>query len=206
MAEKDKEPLLGYTGAFRRPNYKFYREEWVRWLRYDYRTTLAPDRLDEFWFRDENGAPRDEGKGSWLADLSALPNWGLLSSYFNVGVALMLGATPISYYLVEKLDASAAVVNTYGALTYLPWSLKFFYGTQSDLVPFLGMHRRSYYVLGWAVYAIDAARVQRRRLRRLRRAADEHDEQGAQRHARGAACGCLMRSQEGCSDLCSASS
>ena len=23
MAEKDKEPLLGYTGAFRRPNYKF---------------------------------------------------------------------------------------------------------------------------------------------------------------------------------------
>jgi len=153
MAEKDKEPLLGYTGAFRRPNYKFYREEWVRWLRYDYRTTLAPDRLDEFWFRDENGSPRDEGKGSWLADLSALPNWGLLSSYFNVGVALMLGATPISYYLVEKLDASAAVVNTYGALTYLPWSLKFFYGTQSDLVPFLGMHRRSYYVLGWAVYA-----------------------------------------------------
>ena len=153
MAEKDKEPLLGYTGAFRRPNYKFYREEWVRWLRYDYRTTLAPDRLDEFWFRDENGSPRDEGKGSWLADLFALPNWGLLSSYFNVGVALMLGATPISYYLVEKLDASAAVVNTYGALTYLPWSLKFFYGTQSDLVPFLGMHRRSYYVLGWAVYA-----------------------------------------------------
>ena len=63
--------------------------------------------------------PRDEGKGSWLADLFALPNWGLLSSYFNVGVALMLGATPISYYLVEKLDASAAVVNTYGALNYV---------------------------------------------------------------------------------------
>ena len=154
MAEKDKEPLLGYTGAFRRPNYKFYREEWVRWLRYDYRTTLAPDRLDEFWFRDENGSPRDEGKGSWLADLFALPNWGLLSSYFNVGVALNFLATPVSYYLVETLNSSSAIVNTYSAATYLPWCLKIFFGLQSDLVPLFGMHRRSYYAIGWIVFVV----------------------------------------------------
>ena len=94
----------------------------------------------------------DGERHRWLADLFALPNWAVLSHYFNIGVALYLGATPVSYYLVETLGASAATVNTYSALTYLPWCLKFFYGLQTDLIPLWGMHRRSYFAAGWLGY------------------------------------------------------
>ena len=34
-------------------------------------------------------------KNPWLADLYAVPNWALLSSYFNVGIALMFLSTPV---------------------------------------------------------------------------------------------------------------
>ena len=71
MSDKDKEPLLGYTGSYRRPKYSFHREEWSHWLRRDYRTTLSPDRLDEFWFRDDRPGPKDESKGTWMADIFA---------------------------------------------------------------------------------------------------------------------------------------
>ena len=71
MSDKDKEPLLGYTGSYRRPKYSFHREEWSHWLRRDYRTTLSPDRLDEFWFRDDTPGPKDESKGTWMADIFA---------------------------------------------------------------------------------------------------------------------------------------
>ena len=50
---------------------------------------------------------------------------------------VMMGATPVPYYLVETLRASPATVNTYAALT-LPWCLKFFYGLQTDLISFAG--------------------------------------------------------------------
>lgn len=154
-AEDDKTALLGYS-AVRKPRYSFHAGDWWLWLKRDYRKHLDPSELDNFWYRDARGIGNRDGRkrDSWLADLWAFPNWAILSSYFNVGIALMLGSTPISYYLVESLDASAATVNTYSALTYLPWCLKFFYGTTSDLVPFLGMHRRSYFVLGWIIYAV----------------------------------------------------
>ena len=42
----------------------------------------------------------------------------LLSHYVNIGISLMMGATPVTYYLVETLRASPATVNTYSALTY----------------------------------------------------------------------------------------
>ena len=53
------------------------------------------------------------------------------------GLALNFLSTPVSYYLVDSLDASAAVTNTYAALTYLPWCLKVFFGLFTDSVPIL---------------------------------------------------------------------
>ena len=60
----------------------------------------------------------------------------------------------MSYYLVESLDATSAQVNTYSALTYLPWCLKIFFGILSDTQPVFGLHRRPYFVGGWFVFVL----------------------------------------------------
>ena len=63
-------------------------------------------------------------------------------------------STPVSYYLVDSLDASAAVTNTYAALTYLPWCLKVFFGLFTDSVPVAQQHRKPYFVLGWGLTVV----------------------------------------------------
>ena len=144
----------GRTWYHTKPKRSFRPRVWLRWVATDYREPFDPERdWEQFWYRDE--VQWRDGRGwrfSWLADLYAPPNWSLASHYFNTGVALNLLATPVSFYLVESLNASAAVTNTYAALTYLPWCLKVFFGLQSDLVPVFGMHRRFYYALGWVVF------------------------------------------------------
>ena len=131
------------------------------WLYHHYTEPLDPFS-DEFWWSSPAGGPAIKSKDgalvpprfAWLPDITAFPNWSLLSHYFNVGVALNFLATPVSYYLVETLNSSSAIVNTYSAATYLPWCLKIFFGLQSDLVPLFGMHRRSYYAIGWIVFVV----------------------------------------------------
>ena len=145
--DKEREALL--LRGLNKP--QFHYEDWRRWLQLRYRQPLDPRRdLERFWYRTGDKHAND----AWLADLFALPNWSLLSHYINIGISLMLGGTPVTYYLVMTLKASAATVNTYAALTYLPWCLKFFYGLQTDLVPLCGVHRRSYYCLGWLIYVV----------------------------------------------------
>lgn len=134
--------------------------KWWEWVTTRYTEPFDPKTEGaSFWYTcgghphasslDEAG---ERAAPPWLANLYAFPNWSLVSHYFNTGMALNLLSTPVTYYLVESLDASSAVTNTYLALTYLPWCLKVFFGLQSDLVPWFGMHRRSYYVLGWLVF------------------------------------------------------
>ena len=60
----------------------------------------------------------------------------------------------VSYYLVDELNADAAMVNTYSAITYLPWCLKIFFGVFSDCVPIMGWHRRPYFISGWVVFVL----------------------------------------------------
>lgn len=121
---------------------------WSRWVTTRYREPLDLDGGDLFWYSGEAG----KNGGEWIADLFAFPNWSLVCHYFNTGIALNLLATPVTYYLVETKNASAAVTNTYLAMTYMPWCLKIFFGLASDLRPWLGMHRRSYFALGWIVF------------------------------------------------------
>ena len=95
--------------------------------------------------------PRTPPRGS--SDLYAFPNWSLLSHHINIGIALAFISTPVVTYLVERRRTRAPRRSTaYSAVTYLPWCLKIFFGLQSDLVPFCGMHRRSYYLAHWAVF------------------------------------------------------
>ena len=135
--DKEREALLLRS----KTSPRFHYDDWKRWLSTRYRQPLDPHKIEDFWWRSDDKIVDD----AWLADLFAVPNWSLLSHYVNIGISLMMGATPVTYYLVETLRASPATVNTYAALTYLPWCLKFFYGLQTDLIPLLGVHRRSYY-------------------------------------------------------------
>ena len=160
LGEEQRDKDIGSVSAGRtwfhtKPKRSFDFGKWRRWCGgASYLEPFDPDRdYEDFWYKDE--VQWRDGRGwrySWLADLYAFPNWSLACHYFNVGVALNLLATPVSFYLVESLDASAAVTNTYAALTYLPWCLKVFFGLQSDLVPVFGTHRRFYYALGWVVF------------------------------------------------------
>lgn len=128
---------------------------YVEWLTTSYSKPYDP-ATDDFWWVDRAAPSSDGGEPPrcWLADLYVFPNWSLFSHYFNIGIALAFLATPVSYYLVETLNASAAVTNTYAAATYLPWCLKIFFGLQSDLYPVFGMHRRSYYAIGWIIFVV----------------------------------------------------
>ena len=67
--------------------------------------------------------------------------------YFNQGtkVLVYLGSSDLfkSYY---NLDPGA--VQSIQAFTFLPWSLKIFYGLISDNVPIAGSRRKSYLLIG----------------------------------------------------------
>ena len=60
----------------------------------------------------------------------------------------------VSYYLVDHLNADSAMINTYSAITYLPWCLKIFFGVFSDCVPVFGWHRRPYFISGWVLFIL----------------------------------------------------
>ena len=105
---------------------------WRQWYTTMYRTPYDPAARSAFYYNPEDPA-------AWIADLYAFPNWSLLSHYINIGIALAFISTPVVTYLVETANASAAQVNTYSAVTYLPWCLKIFFGLQSDLVPLFGI-------------------------------------------------------------------
>lgn len=92
--------------------------------------------------------------GSFFLDVTRLENLCLVASYLGVGFALYFTGTPVSYYLVEDLDASSTQVSIMSTLTSLPWSFKIFYGLLSDGVPIAGYRRKPYLLLGWLIYII----------------------------------------------------
>jgi len=141
----DEEDLLLLGGSSKKR--KFHLGQWVKWVSTRYRKPFDPQSDEDFWYDPKRSL-------TWIHNLWELPNWGLLSHYFNCGIGLSMLSTPVTYYLVESLDASAAVTNTYSALTYLPWCLKVFMGLQSDLVPLMGVHRLSYFIIGWIVFIL----------------------------------------------------
>ena len=63
-------------------------------------------------------------------------------SYFDVGIASWILATPVTIYLIVTLDASSTQYNAFSTLIMLPWCLKFIFGMISDGVPILGYRRK----------------------------------------------------------------
>ena len=94
--DKEREALLLRS----KTSPRFHYDDWRRWLSTRYRQPLDPHKIEDFWWRSDDKIVND----AWLADLFALPNWSLLSHYVNIGISLMMGATPVTYYLVETLS------------------------------------------------------------------------------------------------------
>lgn len=57
-------------------------------------------------------------------NIYSVPSLAILMSYFSVGIALELLATPIAYYLIDDLGAESGVYTVWVILTTLPWSFK----------------------------------------------------------------------------------
>ena len=114
--EEVKRSLLGPGRAqyAKKPKREFDFEAWRSWVASRYREPFDPEKeWRTFWFRDvaREGSVAAPSY-TWVCDLYAFPNWSLASHYFNTGIALNLLATPVSFYLVETLNASSAVTNT----------------------------------------------------------------------------------------------
>ena len=82
----------------------------------------------------------------------SMQNAALTLSFMNVGIAGYLLYVPVSYYLVNTLDASPAAFSAFSTLASLPWSLKFLFGILSDTTPLLGYRRKSWLLIGWLAY------------------------------------------------------
>lgn len=81
-----------------------------------------------------------------------LNNAGLTLNFMNVGLAGYLLFAPVSYYLVNTLDASPAAFSAFSTLSTLPWSLKFLLGVLSDTTPVFLYRRKSWLLFGWCSY------------------------------------------------------
>lgn len=88
----------------------------------------------------ESSAPKPQGRADRLVvwagrqlgrvirmdelDIYSLPSLAILMSYFSVGVALELLATPVAYYLIDDLGADSGAYTVWYILVNLPWSFK----------------------------------------------------------------------------------
>ena len=60
-----------------------------------------------------------------------LQSAALMVGSFNIGSAVHLLSSPVTFYLVQTLDISATQLTAYHALKSIPWSLKFLWGMVS---------------------------------------------------------------------------
>jgi len=89
----------------------------------------------------------------WILDLYAPANMAILVSYFAIGVVSKLTQTPVQYYLIEYLDASATQYSVYNTLHRLPWSLKWMFGMLIDGVPIMVYRRKPWLVIGYSAFS-----------------------------------------------------
>jgi len=115
---------------------------------------------------DEGGEEDDEGEsrslqiyrsGGWkicrhFLNPFAVHNSGLTLSFINVGIASYFLYAPVSFYLINTLNASPAEYSAFATLATLPWSLKFLFGVLSDTTPIFKYRRKSWLLIGWLFY------------------------------------------------------
>eukprot|EP00596_Hydrurales_sp_CCMP1899_P003780 CAMPEP_0119054474 /NCGR_PEP_ID=MMETSP1177-20130426/75087_1 /TAXON_ID=2985 /ORGANISM="Ochromonas sp, Strain CCMP1899" /LENGTH=459 /DNA_ID=CAMNT_0007034711 /DNA_START=124 /DNA_END=1500 /DNA_ORIENTATION=+ len=84
----------------------------------------------------------------------ALANRGIFASYLSVGFGLYFIVTPLTFYMVNDLHATASQQAVVSGLFSLPWALKIACGFLSDSFPIYGLRRKPYFLIGWSVYII----------------------------------------------------
>jgi MFS family permease len=114
------------------------------------------DEGEESWNekQDEKQALLEGYKGEDMLDPYFIGNRGIFASYIAVGFCIYFTVTPITFYLVDDMDANAAQVAVVIGLMSLPWALKLVCGFISDSFPIYGLRRKPYYAIGWASYII----------------------------------------------------
>ena len=94
-----------------------------------------------------------EAAAKWLNPY-AIENRAIFASYLSVGFGLYFILTPMTFYMVNDLSATATQQAVVTGLMSLPWALKIFCGFLSDSVPIYGMRRKPYFIIGWVLYAL----------------------------------------------------
>ena len=85
---------------------------------------------------DKDVEPSDaQAKAKKALDPWTWANLAILSSYFCVGFGMSFIGTPLTYYCIDELYASAEQQNVVSVVMSLPWSFKVLYGFLSDGVP-----------------------------------------------------------------------
>jgi hypothetical protein len=99
----------------------------------------------------ESDVDRAAEADQWLNPSSPL-NRAIFASYLSVGFGLYFLSTPLTFYLVDDLNATASQQAMINGLMSLPWALKIVCGFLSDAFPIAGLRRKPYFLLGWGTY------------------------------------------------------
>ena len=96
----------------------------------------------------------DAEKAKEFLDPFSKANLGISASYLAVGFGIYFIQTPLQFYMVDTLDATAAQQSVVIGLLSLPWAMKLIFGFTSDSFPIYGMRRKPYFIIGWTMWAI----------------------------------------------------
>ena len=101
----------------------------------------------------ESDAERAVEEEKWLSPYS-LANRAIFASYLSVGFGLYFILTPLTFYMVDDLNATASQQTVINGLLSLPWALKIGCGFLSDSWPIMGLRRKPYFMIGWGTYIV----------------------------------------------------
>lgn len=98
---------------------------------------------------ETRGCAEEKGpNGPNAFNLCQLKYVGILFNYFMVGFVPQFILNPMTYFMIQNLNATPAEQNSVLLLLNLPWCFKVVYGLISDAYAFLDYRRKSYLILG----------------------------------------------------------
>ena len=116
---------------------------------------ILPQELPHKAFNERSDEVlRKEKDAAEYSNIFSMPNRGIFASYFAVGFAKFFIITPLTYYMVYTLDATAGQQSVVIGLTNFAWALKMLCGFLTDSVPIGGLRRKPYLLIGWFLYLL----------------------------------------------------
>ena len=89
--------------------------------------------------------------GRKAPDMWSAPYLGYYGHYICIGVVNGMLQNALQPYCLYVVGGQPNQCGTLATFVNLPWAYKLFYGLLSDSVPIMGMHRKPYMLLGWAL-------------------------------------------------------